>query len=193
MDLDLEIFRTHGRATMPLTWEIIGDLEEADIRALAVEKGSKPPALKRITDRHHALARNLASGMSEGEACYVCGISNSRVSILKADPAFQELINFYRESVNAQYADMHGRLANLSLDAIQVLSDRLEDSPDELSVNQLIEVTKMGADRTGFGPQSSSTQVNVNVGVADKLSAARARVRERRVALIEASVENDDG
>lgn len=191
MDLDLDLFRTHGRSAQPLTFEVIGELEEADIRALSVEKGSKPSPLKRITDRHHALARNLASGMAEGEAAYVCGISNSRVSILKADPAFQELVTFYREHVEAKYADMHQRLANLSLDAIQALSDRLEDDPDALSVNQLIEVTKMGADRTGFGPQSSSTNVNVNVGIADRLEEARRRVRERRVATIEGSVNGE--
>jgi hypothetical protein len=191
MDLDLDLFRGRGRANVPLTFTVLGELDEADLRSTQIEKGSKTPPLKRITDRHHALARNLASGMGESEAAHICGICRSRVSILKNDPAFQELLTFYREAAEAKYADMHMRLANLSSDAVQLLSDRLEDDPDSLSINQLIEVTKMGADRTGFGPQSSSTNLNVNVGVADRLEEARKRVRARRLATIEGSLSDE--
>lgn len=191
MDLGLDIFRTVGRAKLVLEPKVVGVVNTTDLQALAVEKGSTSKPLQRITDRHHALARNLAAGMGESEAAYICGISLSRVSILKQSPAFQELLEFYREDASKFYKDMHERLANISMDAVQVLHDKLEDDPDGMSVNQLLELVKLGADRTGFGPQTSSTQVNVHVGVADRLEAARARLKERRLRVIEGT--KDDG
>lgn len=151
---------------------------------LGTEKGSRPAPLKRLSERHHALARCLAGGMSEANAAITCGYVQSRVSILKADPAFQELLAFYREDVESKYLDMHGVLAGLSLDAATELRERLEEdmNADEkkITLNALIELTKLGADRTGFGPQSSSTNLNVNVDMASKLQSARERVAQRR-------------
>lgn len=183
MDLSF-LPRTRGRATKAVTAEVVRELDRADLALLGAEKGSKPTALKRIGERHHALARNLAGGMSSGEAGLVAGYCGSRVSILLDDPAFKELVQFYRRDVNAQYRDMHQRLSGLALDAAEVLADRLEDAPDDISTGQLMDLVKLGADRTGFGPQSSSTNVNVNVGIASRLDAARQRVAERKLRLV---------
>lgn len=179
-----EIFhiRTRGRAPIELSPDIVRELVPADLSAISEEKGSEAPALKRITDRHHALARNLAGGMAEGEAALVCGISNSRISILKADPQFRELLLFYRGEVNLVYQDMHEKLAGIASTALDELQDRLEDTPEKVSVGQLMELAKMGADRTGYGPQSQQTNLNVNVDMAARLQAARRRVAERVVA-----------
>lgn len=178
-----DVFRIMGRAAKPLSAVQIRDLDEVDVALLAEEKGAKAPPLKRLSERHHALARCLASGMAEGDAAVTCGYVSSRVSILKADPAFQELLAFYRQDVNVKYLDMHGVLAGLSLDATMELRERLEADIEadekKISVGQLIELTKLGADRTGFGPQSS--QVNVNVDLAGRLQAARERVAQRRL------------
>lgn len=167
-------------------------LDGADIALLGEEKGSKAPPLKRLSERHHALARCLASGMEDSAAAVTCGYVLSRVSILKADPAFQELLAFYRADVNSKYLDMHGVLAGLSLDAAMELRERLEVDMDaeekKISVTQLMELTKLGADRTGFGPQSS--QVNVNVDLAGRLEAARKRVAART--LIEGPTPGED-
>lgn len=179
LDLDTPLLRTRGRAAIPVSAEVVRPLDSADIALLGEEKGSHAPAIKRISERHHALARSLAGGMAPSEAGIVCGYSASRVSILQDDPAFKELLHFYREDVTAQYRDLHTRLSGLALDAADELAGRLEDSPEDLSVGQLMELTKMGADRTGFGPQSSSTNLNVNVDLAGRLEAARKRVRER--------------
>lgn len=172
--------RTRGRAPKQLTAELVGELAPADLARLGEEKGSEPSALKRLGERHHALARNLASGMSPGEAAVICGYSLSRVSILQDDPTFKELLEFYRRDVNAQYRDLHQRLSGLALDAAEELAERLEESPSDISIGQLLEITKMGADRTGHGPQSQSTNVNITIDAADRLKQARARVAERR-------------
>lgn len=184
MNLEAGILRTRGRATAVVTATVVRELDEADVALLAEEKGVQAPALKRLSDRHHSLARCLASGMGEGEAAIVCGYDRSRVSILKADPAFNELLAFYRADVNSKYLDMHGVLAGLSLDAAMELRQRLEDEiqADErtMSVGQLMELVKLGADRTGYGPQTSSLNTNVNIDLAGRLEAARKRVEERK-------------
>lgn len=183
--LDPTPFRTRGRAAAPVVAVQVRELDESDLRLLADEKGSRPPPLKRIAERHHALARCLASGMEPGQAAVTCGYSASRVSILQADPAFQELLEFYRDDVNKAYRDLHERLAGLSLDATDELSARLEEEMQaeekKFSVGQLLEIAKMGADRTGFGPSSSNTNINVNVDMAGRLKAARERVAARTI------------
>lgn len=178
-----DIFRVRGRAPAALCAAQVRELDETDVALLREERGVKAPALKRLSERHHALARCLASGMEEADAAITCGYVASRVSILKADPAFQELLVFYRQNVNSKYLDMHGVLAGLSLDAAAELRERLEldiEAEDKkITVGQLMELTKLGADRTGFGPQSS--QLNVNVDLAGRLQAARERVAQRRL------------
>lgn len=180
MELDLDIIRTRGRAARPIIATVVRELGAEDLALLFLEKGSEPTALKRLSDRHHALARNLASGMGAGEAGTICGYVASRVSILQTDPAFRELIEFYRRSeVLPQYRDLHQRLSGLALDAAEELADRLETEPEKVSVGQLMEITKMGADRTGFGPQTSQTNLNINVDLAGRLQRARERVAQR--------------
>ena len=123
--------------------------------------------------------------MKESDAAMACGYVLSRVSVLKSDPAFQELLAFYREDTSQQYRDMHSRLAGIASDAVDEIAERLEaDSLLEeksISLGQLLEIAKMGADRSGHGPQSSST-VNVNVGIAGRLEQARRRVLQRQAA-----------
>lgn len=181
--MPIDIFRTTGRASAPLSAVQVRELDATDIALLGEEKGTKAAPLKRLSERHHALARCLASGMEDGDAAVTCGYVASRVSILKADPAFQELLAFYRGATESKYLDMHGVLAGLSLDAAMELRERLEDEmqSDEkkMTIGQLNELVKLGADRTGHGPQSS--QLNVNVDLADRLQAARQRVAQRRL------------
>ena len=74
--------------------------------------------------------------------------------------------------------DLREELFGLSADAIEELRTRLEDSPEKMSTAQLADLVKLGADRTGHGPQSSRTNVNVDVDVAAAMQAGRKRVEE---------------
>ncbi len=193
MDLSGELFRTRGRAPKPIAAVVVRELEKNDLLLLDGEKGSKPSALKRLTERHHALARNIASGMAPGEAAIIQGYSLSRVSILQNDPAFKELLKFYREDAERPFRDLHNRLAGMSMDAAEELAARLEEDiqaeDKKISIGQLMEITKLGADRTGFGPQSS--QLNVNVDLSGRLEAARKRVAMRKLKVIEGGKEEE--
>jgi len=166
--------RLGGRAKAPLTAFEDGELSEEDLAALATERGTKPPEVKRMRDRHHALARLLAEGVSEAEASLITRYDISRISILKNDPMFQELVSHYRAMVSKEFIDMQKKLASLGMDAADILQERLEEAPDDVSTGQLMQLLTISADRTGNGP-SSKTEVNVKVGLADRLAEARQR------------------
>lgn len=186
-DLDLENMdfnslglRTKGRAQKAVAFSVERALVPEDLELLAVEGRAQPQGqLTKLRERHHTLAKMLAQGTPEGEAAVACGYVQSRVSILKNDPAFQELVAFYRQGVNERYYDMHEAAAALGRDAIEELHERLEESPEEFTIGQLMTLTSTMMDRVGHGP-SSSTQVNVNIGLADKLEAARKRINSMR-------------
>lgn len=177
MGIDLNL---RGRRPADLAVDVVRPLVETDMAALSVDRAISAPSITEIRSRHHALARALASGMSEGEAAIVSGYSQSRVSILKADPAFQELYRFYKNRADAEYVALHATLANVAQDAVEEIRKRLEETPDEVTTGQLVEIAKMGADRTGHGPQTSQT-VNVNIGLADRLAEARKRAASRLI------------
>lgn len=167
MEIEDILFRTTGRARRTVTAEVVGELTIEELSMLSEEKGSEPSALKRLSQRHHSLARILASGAAPGQAAVLCGYTNSRVSILLEDPAFRELLEFYKSGVEEKYYDLHEQLAGIAGDAAMELQERLEIEPEKLSVGQLIELTKMGADRTGHGPTKDVGQVvNNNFVVA---------------------------
>lgn len=180
MDLPLDIVGTAARA--PLFAEADRPLAEADLVLLGTERGTKAPPLKRLRERHHALARHIASGMQYKDAAAICGYELSRVSILLADPSFKELVEFYSADVKRRYAAMHDVLAGLSLDAALLIRERLEEHGEEIPITTLNELVKMGADRTGTGP-SSKQEVNVNVNLASRLEEARKRVASRTIDL----------
>lgn len=168
--------RTRGRPAKEVLVSEVGPVTQADLVVLNEARRSESPALKRISDRHHGLARALASGMPEGEAAVLHGYSLSRVSILKGDPAFQQLLAIYRKQTDVLYRGLHEKLVGVAGSALDELETRLEEAPEDISVGQLIQITQLGADRTGHGPQS--TTVNVNIGLADKLRMARERALE---------------
>lgn len=171
--------RTTGRAKTALSAEIERELEESDIASLLTERGVKAPQIVQLRERHHALARLIAEGHKPKEAAIMCRYTQSRLSILQGDPAFQELIAHYRTVVNEQFVDFQQKLADLAIDAAGVLQERLEDAPEKVSDAMLLQIVTVGADRTGHGP-SQKTEVNVKIGMAERLASANRRLNAMR-------------
>ena len=149
--LNLNIDKLAGPGRLPSRLEVsyVRDLNEADFALMAeTPLGSTPPAIKRLTDRHHALARLLAAGTPEGEAALILNYDLSRVSILKNSPAFQELLALYRGEVNREFATVLDHMAGISRDALVILRDRLEDNEDRFSNNELMKIATDFTDRT---------------------------------------------
>lgn len=116
--------------------------------------------LKSIRHTHHKLAQLLAIGMDETDAALMCNFSVSRVSILKSDPAFVEILNYYANQVQLAFVDTVDVMKNMTLDLLGELNDRLNDKPEAFTIPQLLDAVKALADRSGHGPTSN---VNSNV------------------------------
>lgn len=144
--------------------------------------------LKRLSARHHRLAQCLAEGIPPGEAGIICGYAGSRVSVLQTDAAFRELVAFYTAQRQEAFAQTGEKLAVLAATAIDILQDRLEDTPDEFNPSQLLAVVQTAADRSGHGP--SSTQRNVSIAITgedlDRLRAEALGNQPGRVKIIPA-------
>lgn len=165
MDLGLRIARN-----TPVAAEIARELTKEEVVGL---EGLGAPSLKSLRDSHHQIARLVAAGMDNVEISQVTGKSPGTVSFLKRDPAFIELLNFYRGRQEVAYADLHERLRNLGGTAMALMQERLEEEPEKISNSLLLEVVKTTADRVGHGPRQ--TQVNINFDLEARLDAARRR------------------
>lgn len=172
-----------GRAAMPLAVEYVRPLTAGDLEMLAQDRGVQKPktlsSLTMLSERHRNLARLLAMGKSDWECSVITGYTQSRISILKSDPAMRNLIKHYSEEKDIVYVQAHEKMAQVVSTALDVLQERLEDpeAVAEMSTGQLLSIIETSADRSGLGP-SSKSEVQVNVNIADRLEAARKRARE---------------
>jgi hypothetical protein len=185
MSLGLEIARASRGHKSVAEVHLVGtrSLTEEDAQAYLEDDSRKIPIaqtrLKKIRARHHEAARLMASGKNDAEIHILTGLAYSTLSILRNDPAFADLVAHYNKIADEKFETTHERLAALGTDAIEVLQERLEETPEEFDNDQLITVIKTTSDRTGYGP-SSKQQVNVNVNLADKLQRAREAMATRR-------------
>lgn len=175
-----------GRRQVPLHEIIInsGPLTEehvASAQALIASGdplGVQTPTIKSIRNTHHRLAQLLAGGMDEVQAALLCNYSVNRVSILKSDPAFKELLAYYARNVAVEFQDFVSAAAALSEDVVHRLQQIMDEEPEKLSPSTLIEMGKFLADRSGNAPVTRTHNVNVNIGMGDRIRAARLRAEE---------------
>jgi hypothetical protein len=138
--------------------------------------------IKSIRDSHHTIAWLLALGKTDIDVAREVGISVTRVSQLKQDPTFRELLATYRADISLARREHVDALASLAtsnmLKAERQIADTLDEADAEGKVIPLRDLTRITADRMdrfGYGKHSSST--NINVGFAAKLEAAISRSR----------------
>ena len=137
------------------------------IASLNTGQGRSTPTIARIRDSHHALARLVALGHTNIECGAITGYTPNRVSVLRGDPAFQDLVAHYRSRVDEQFADLGGRMKAVGLDVLQELHDRLIEHPEEFAPKDLVDAFKTVADRSGYGASSKNeTKVAVSFSLA---------------------------
>ena len=173
LDLDLDLSRVIGRKPRPASAEVLRELTASDIALLETERGIKPSHITRLSDRHHSLARCLATGLSVFDSCAITGYTPSRVSILRGDPSFEELIEFYRQGKGELVKDIGQQMAVNAKMALQIEAKDLELKPESFDHDARNDIIKRGADRTGFGPASKTTNTHTHfIGLADRVDAA---------------------
>lgn len=180
-----------GRRQKRLSAVVVRPLQEADIAVLAsgARQPTQSPRIARLRDRHHTVARLIANGATNGHVSLVTGMDPARISVLRGDPSFKELVADYRSIDDGLQADFQERAATLSLTAMEELQDRIENAEEPVPLQTLLEVAKFGADRTGNGPQSKQTHVNVNVELSARLSSARKRLLPGPASVTEAATD----
>lgn len=148
--------------------KVAGEVTDADLAERAmVPLATKAPSIKQIRDVHHKIAELMASGLKECEVATAVGYSVSRISILKNDPAFEELLEYYRGThTQARFADVD-RLRMLSRSAVAELQERLVENPELMSEKDLIAIAAFGADRSGLGPTTKSVSISAALSQAD--------------------------
>lgn len=150
-----------------VTCTIEGILEEEDILAMlgadheVTDDGkvtpivprapSEPHNLKRIKERHHGVARLIASGMNQRIVAAITNYNEQYLSVLLSSPAMEELVELYRVQYGKSAEIITEKLRTVGTQALERLGDRIE----ELDDNALIQVAKLGLDRAGHGPSSS--------------------------------------
>lgn len=151
-----------------VTCVVDGVLEESDLRELMlsvenaagepVEEIDDPSDLKKVKEKHHSVARMVASGLSQRMVANICGYTESYLSILLNAPAMQELIAFYRIQAGNAAQVISERLRTVGLKAVEKLDEKIDAG--ELNNQELLGTAKLGLDRGGHGP--TSTQHNIN-------------------------------
>lgn len=180
MGLDLGNIRKRGRVTanLPIPLDVRPLTAEQVLAASQREAGIKADAIERLSSRHHSIAKAIAAGAKTSEVAARFGLTASRVSTLKADGTFGDLVEFYRAKGDMIFEMVHERLAGVSYDSLEELSARLTD-PDqvaEMETETILKIIQVTADRSGHAPKRVEEK-NINVNFGDRLEAARERAR----------------
>lgn len=119
---------------------------------------SDPKApLARLRDPHHTLAQMLANGDDPIIVSRVTGYSTARIRTLIRDPAFAELMAFYAEQKVHRDRDIDLSIRHVAMAASAELQERLDDTPEAFSNEELRKLRNDSLDRVGYGPQSKKT------------------------------------
>lgn len=161
-----------GSVPKIVTCTIEGVLEPEDLAALvsgpvegatpAVPKEVEDPTnLKKIRERHHGVARNIAAGMSQSLVASMCGYTDSYLSILLNNPAMQELVGLYRQQHNSSAVLIAEGLRSVGMKAVERIAERLDEEGEGAvtDIHELTAIAKLGLDRSGHGPASTTTVV----------------------------------
>ena len=164
----------------------LGEVRELRREDLALLNETRPvKTLDSLRDNHHRIARAVASGVDNGTVAALCGISYNRVSMLKQDPAFADLVAHYRAMITADWTETADTvtefLGSVRTKSLAMLEDKLctaADNGEFLPTRELVAMAELGLDRTGYGKVNKN--INVNVDFAAQLEAARNRSSRAR-------------
>lgn len=167
-----------GKTKQSLGATIVRELtiiDKKDIGGVAVGVNTTP-SIKRLRDSHHSVAKLMAQGATAIEIAAATGYSISRISILKDDPSFIELVEGYRTIQKQVFVDTMAKMKNVTDDALGIIQERMEADPDTFSNSLLLEVVKGIGDRAGFSPVQKSQSVSVVLS-PDDIARVKAGVR----------------
>ncbi len=170
---------SRGRPGALLLFDQTRELGAEDILRLATEPAPKvgPPIIQKLKARHHAIARYLASGRTVVETAALTGLTPQRVGDLeRCDPAFQNLLSYYRDQVEAagidEAVEYRGVLHDIGRSTLEEIQERVSDpeARAKMSVEELRRLAEMSMDRTSAPPRTAQstpptpTKITFNMG-----------------------------
>lgn len=158
---------SRGRSPVALSFAVLRDLTVNDLMTLNEPPAQQSNSIRRVRASHHRVAQMLAAGARPAEVHVKTGYSRSRISVLQADPAFQELVEHYKQMVQEVYVDQVERMGLVLSDALEELHERIVENPETLTANNLIETIKTVADRTGHGATSKQEHSHIHLSSED--------------------------
>lgn len=173
MELDLDI-------RVPVSREVrvdfVRELTKADV--VLVQESRPPPtrpSLLKIRARHHEAAKAVAEGLKQVEVAARTGFSPETLRTLMMDPAFQELVEGYRQIANDAWETNLRRAATVNLDFLSAIEERLHDETAPLSNSELFRGYELTGKMAGLGQPKPAAAVQVNVNLPGRIEAARRR------------------
>jgi hypothetical protein len=127
------------------------------------------------------MAQLFACGLRPKEVAELTGYSLARVSLLRSTPAFDDLVDQKRGLDESDLKDgmqaYYQMILDNGLKAERKLADKLDDDDEteEMSVRELISISRDSADRVGLSKRT--VQTNISVDFAVSLDRAIARTR----------------
>lgn len=174
---------SHGVSAKPPVrepLEVLREIDSRDVPLLVQElrehnwgkahAATQPQSMVQVLRTgHHQLAQLLASGVEVEMASFITGRSAGSIHSLKSDPAFQELLAYYAHQQELRDIDAIGRLVTLGATAIEVLQQRIEESPEKFTNNELRQLLESTMDRSVApakgGPRSLGGGQGLNVSI----------------------------
>lgn len=153
---------------------------ELGVGDLALLRPQGQTQVLKLRESHHQIARLLARGLKQVEVSAITGYSANRISILKSNPAFAELVAHYREVEDSHHADLAGQVFALGADVLAELRDRLNDAPETFGNTTLIDFLTRLLDRSGIGPTSKVQAMHVHV-TGEELDKLKQLAKEARL------------
>ena len=187
MNLDfIQAAPTQRTKLADLDFVVTRELSKADVLVRQNSSiGSVTPHLKRIRHTHHRLARLVASGVRPVEISAQTGFSPGRISTLQNDPAFAELVVFYKENEIDAFFDDKEKLLALRSDIVEELQRRVDEDGESMSIGDLMTLFKAVGDRSGIAPANKTPQggntVNLNIGLLHQIDEHLAQVEAQKV------------
>ena len=160
-------------------------LDESDLPALR-EKSAPMARLTNLRDSHHAVARLMASGLTNVAIAEALGHSLQSMTRYRRDPAMQELVAHYRSLITDNWLEDQDQITRMSVSAItkglRTIHDHFDEAEatgDLVPLPRALNVVSDLMDRFGYGKKSAT--LNMNVNYAAELEAAIARSRTKPV------------
>jgi carbamate kinase len=144
------------------------------------ERAQKPKhmdnvSVVRVKAAHHRIAQLIATGASYIDVALTCGYTPQYISNLATgNPAFQELVSHYTRAAEAEMLDLRAKQARLGELAVDELTDRLAENPEQFAIRDLLDVVEVNGNKprlmeaqkgwTQSGPPSPITISFVTAG-----------------------------